>query len=391
MILVNREICIRCRKCENACPFGTVVMRESFPEIGADCVECGECVRACPAGAITRSEAGRKAEDLSEYRGFMVVSLEEDLEKPAQVTLQLLSEARRLADQKNTETFLLLAGSVSAEACALAVGKAGCDVMIRIEYPSGSSEDPAFLTSAITEAIQMKKPEAVLFPATPEGRDLAPKVCCRLRTGLTADCTGLEIDPNGNLLQIRPTYGGSIMAEIITPHHRPQMASVRPNVLEVVSKQNAMEPRIETVRVKNDDRSSGIVLEQNERIDSAFGNLEEARIVIAGGYGLRNKENFQKLISLCRKYGAAAAATRKAVDEGWAPADIQVGQTGKTVAPDLYIAFGISGALQHTLGMNRAKKIIAVNNDPAAPVFDAADVAILGDAASVLEELLASS
>ena len=391
MIRVNHETCIQCRKCENACPFGAVVMQESVPEIGPECVECGECVRACPAGALTQSESGRKAEGLSEYRGFMVVSLEEDLENPAPVTLQLLSEARRLADQKNAETLLLLAGSVSAETCAPAAGKVGCNTLIRIEYPYGCSEDPEFLTSAITEVIQIKKPEAVLFPATPEGRDLAPKVCCRLRTGLTADCTGLEIDPDGNLLQIRPTYGGSIMAEIITPHHRPQMASVRPNVMEIVSKQNAAEPRIETVRVKSVERSSRAALEQSERIDGAFGNLEEARIVIAGGYGLRSKENFQKMISLCRKYGAAAAATRKAVDEGWAPAEIQVGQTGKTVAPDLYIAFGISGALQHTLGMNRAKKIIAVNNDPAAPVFSTADVAILGDAASVLEELLASS
>lgn len=386
MIRFDEEKCIGCGCCEEACMFGALHMAEGRPVIEPECRACNSCVKVCPVQAL-KEETEPEAADREDYAGFWVVGLEEEEKHLKKATLELLSAARTLADQKNSKVTLLVFGVSAAPAWKMEAESVGCD---RILALSGKTDrrDIDFRTGAVVQAVQAKKPETVLIPATADGRDLAPKIACRLGTGLTADCTGLDIDENGNLIQIRPTYGGSIMASIITPAHRPQMASIRPNVMEVIRRKPKKRLEEEVFQVCEEPGFGRTLLKQKEEIINVFGNLEEAEVVVAGGFGLGSKENFEKMCALCTKLHATAGATRKAVDEGWAPPEIQIGQTGKTVAPQLYIAFGVSGALQHTLGMNRAKKIIAVNNDPAAPVFGISDVAILGDAGEILSALL---
>lgn len=385
MLEYMKEKCCSCGLCERVCPFGAIEMQEGFPCIKENCTECGICAEKCPVNAFGIEKSETKAGKKEEYKGFWVVGLEEEGERLSKVTLELLSKARELADVKKEAVTLLVKGTQACENWKKEALKVGCDRILLMVSPL-QGYDAKVYTDGLEQAIRRCRPEAVLFPATVNGRDLAPRVSGRLGIGLTADCTELSLDEAGNLLQVRPTYGGSIMASILTPEHRPQMASVRPNVMQIV--RMAEERKLEV------EYLDGLILKPQENVEmtecveknNAFAELSEANIVIAGGYGLKNKENFQKLFRLCDKLNAAAAATRKAVDEGWAPAEIQVGQTGTTVAPDLYIAFGISGALQHSLGMKNAKKIIAVNHDPAAPIFDICDVALLGDAGEVLDE-----
>jgi electron transfer flavoprotein alpha subunit len=196
----------------------------------------------------------------------------------------------------------------------------------------------------------------------------------------------LDLDEDGNLIQIRPTYGGSIMASIITPNNRPQIASIRPNVMEVIlsEQRNIDVEKIVVSLLYEKQRTRWI--EIIEKKDS-YHDISEANVVIVGGYGMESKENFKLIYKIASLINASPGATRKSVDEGWALEEIQVGQTGKTIAPDIYIACGVSGALQHTIGMKRSKKIIAINQDPAAPIFSMCDVAILGNAPEILKEV----
>lgn len=385
MLEYKKEKCVSCGLCEKVCPFGAIEMQEGFPRINDNCTECGICAEKCPANAFEFEDTETGKQRMEEYKGFWVVGLEKEGEALNKVTLELLSTARRLADQKKEKVTLLIKGMQVCEDWRRKASRAGCDKILLIT--GGIQEyDARFYTDALECAIRRFKPEVVLFPATVNGRDLAPRVSGRVGTGLTADCTGLSLDENGNLLQVRPTYGGSIMASILTPDHRPQMASVRPNVMEIQWSDEERKLTVERLNGFASVSEDRVKLTESIEKNNVFAELTEANIVIAGGYGLKNKENFGKLFKLCDRLNAAAAATRKAVDEGWAPAEIQVGQTGTTIAPDLYIAFGVSGALQHTLGMKNAKKIIAVNHDPAAPIFDICDVAVLGDAGEILDE-----
>lgn len=390
MIQLKKELCIQCGACASACSFGAIeIGSDSYPVILDTCVACENCVRECPVEALYSSAIHEEPSITSTARGFWVIAIEDDPTKLSKVSQELLSEARRLADQKKDcpVTLAIFAEQIS-DAWRSGAKNVGCDQLMLITG-AGDYYNAEIYTTLLAEAIQTYNPEALLFPATADGRDFAPRVACRLKTGLTADCTGLDLNADGLLMQIRPTYGGSIMATILTPDHRPQMASIRPNVMRirpVDSVRPLAEFRFETKGVKPISRATRI---SSEACLSAFGNLEEASVIIAGGYGLGSKENFEKIYRLCSKLNASAAATRKAVDEGWAPAEIQIGQTGKTVAPDIYIALGISGALQHSLGMKNAKKIIAVNNDPAAQIFSMSDVSILGDVNSVIDQLLA--
>lgn len=385
MLEYKKENCSSCGLCKKVCPFGAIKMQEGFPHINENCTECGICAEKCPANAFGLEGAESGKQKVEEYKGFWVVGLEKEGEPLNKVTLELLSTARKLADQKKEKVTLLIKGTKACEEWRREAQRTGCDKILLIAN-GHPGYDAKFYTDAIEYAVRRFKPEAVLFPATVNGRDLAPRVSGRIETGLTADCTGLSLDENGNLLQVRPTYGGSIMASILTPKHRPQMASVRPNVMEIRWADEKRELTVECLEGFASISEDKVKLIECIEKNNVFADLAEANIVIAGGYGLKNKENFGKLFRLCDRLNAAAAATRKAVDEGWAPAEIQVGQTGTTIAPDLYIAFGVSGALQHTLGMKNAKKIIAVNHDPAAPIFDICDAAVLGDAGEVLEE-----
>lgn len=383
MIILNQENCIGCGLCEQACMFGAVRIEDGFPVISDLCTGCGICVSACPAEALGTGEERQSDTDRSAYQGIWVVNV--DSGRIVNSSLELLSKAAELSEKKGAEVTLLSFGRPS-EADEARIEKTGCEKVLFFGI-GGRKNDPDYMVGAIAQAVRRFKPEIMLFGATADGRDIAPKVACRLKTGLTADCTGLDIDENGDLLQVRPTYGGNIMATIRTPDHRPQMATVRPGVFEIIEKEKG-KVICEEFPVSEEETFGRIRHVSRRENSECFADVEEAEIILAGGYGLGSRENFQKLYILADKLGAAVAATRKAVDEGWAPMEIQVGQTGKTVRPAVYIAFGISGALQHMLGMKNAKRIIAVNNDPAAPIFGICDKAIFGDAGEIVQKML---
>jgi electron transfer flavoprotein alpha subunit len=240
----------------------------------------------------------------------------------------------------------------------------------------------------LSRLIAEQKPEIVLTGATPLGRSFFPRVAARLRAGLTADCTSLEIDEETkNLLQIRPAFGGNIMATIFCPHARPQMATVRPRVMKKGEYDASRTGEIVQVSARGIASRTKVVETVKEVAETAI-NLQDANIIVAGGRGMGGEKGFQLLHELAEVLGASVAATRAAVDEGWIPYRHQVGQTGKTVSPKLYIACGISGAVQHLVGMQSSDIIIAINKNPEAPIFSIATYGIVGDAQEIVPLLI---
>lgn len=388
MLVVDKDKCIGCESCISGCPFGALKMNGSYPEADDNCVFCGQCVKACPCDAIAMETTAAPAADLSDYRDVWVVAeLSPVSGKLQKVTLELLSEGRRLADQLGQNLQVLLLCGEVPEDFEERVAAVGCDRAVVIKDDLLTEYNTDIYAEVITRVSRESNPAILLFAASETGRDLAPRVSAILRTGLTADCTGFDIDENDNLVQIRPTYGGNIMASIITPDHRPQLASVRPNVFTIQPVEKPHQPEVTELPMAV---NAGIKRTRRTRIEentTSHKNVMESEVVIVAGYGVGSKENFKKIEKLAVKMGAAIGVTRKVVDEGWAPFDIQVGQTGKTIAPDLYISFGVSGALQHTIGIRNAKHVIAVNSDPAALIFTMCDEAILGDCVAVAEEM----
>lgn len=383
---VMAEKCIGCGLCVQLCPFGAVHIENEVAVIGEDCKACGACLNECPSEALKSEVVDNGACDVAKYSGYWVIGLETQQDPNlAKVTLELLSTARKLARKKHAPIVLVVFVPQLPERWLKDAASVGCDEILCL---NGCSNGIMGLwTQALADASRHYMPEVMLFPAVADGRDLAPKVACRLQTGLTADCTALDMDEDGNLLQIRPTYGGNIIATIRTLNRRPQMASVRPNVMDLVFVEKTRLPVVTYIAVKTVEVPIKHIA--TIRKNDAFQNLEEAEIILAGGYGLGSRENFQKLMLLASRMNAAVAVSRKVVDAEWANVELQVGQTGKTVRPKLYITFGISGALQHVLGMKHSGRIIAINNDPAAPMMKICDVPILGDAARIIEEMLA--
>jgi electron transfer flavoprotein alpha subunit len=385
MLKIIKEKCNNCGICAQSCVFGYIDMENGFPVVSETCTMCGVCAGKCPVQAIVLTEEkSLQIQDLAEYAGFWVVTQFDETGKLNKASLELLSKSRELADKKGCKVEALVLREELNEEIVTVIAETGCDGILHYQNRNLDRYDTHAYTVVISNAIQEKKPEVVLFAATEIGRDLAPRIACRIKTGLTADCTGLDIDDKGNLVQIRPTYGGNIMATIVTPYHRPQMATIRPNVMQLIkhASRNIIK---ETISVQFEGGVEKLCSQiMNEM---SFMDVSESGLIITGGYGLRNAANFQWIYKVASKLNAAAGATRKAVDEGWAPAAIQIGQTGKTVAPELYMAFGVSGALQHVIGIKYSKRIIAVNNDPVAPIFNFCNVAILGDAVEILKVL----
>jgi electron transfer flavoprotein alpha subunit len=300
------------------------------------------------------------------------------------VSFELIGCGKRLANDLGTEVAAVLLGhNVSALPAQLA--KAGADKVVMVDSPALKTYMTEPYTHVMAEIIRQKKPEAVLFGATAIGRDLAPRVSARIHTGLTADCTRLDIDPETkNLMMTRPAFGGNIMATILCPEHRPQMATVRPGVMQRLEVCEAAECPVEKLSIALPESSLNVTIREVVKKAMTCVDIQCADILVSGGRGMGCPENFKVLHDLADALGGTVSASRAAVDSGWIEKDRQVGQTGKTVRPKVYIACGISGAIQHLAGMEESDIIIAINKDSTAPIFEVADYGIVGDLFKVL-------
>lgn len=325
--------------------------------------------------------------NLNEYKGILVFA--EQREGVLQnVGLELLGKAKELASQINEKVIAVVIGKNIKE-LSYTLAEYGADEILYVDDEKLEHYESEIYTQALKKVIDLKKPEIVLIGATTLGRDLAPRVSSRLDTGLTADCMVLEINKeNGNLEMTRPAFGGNLMATIICPEHRPQMSTVRPGVMKKLEPIKNPIYILEEVKVNFDLSKVRVKLIEKVKEKRNTVDISEAKILISGGRGIGGKENFTKLEELAKKIKGEVAVSRGAVDMGIGSHDIQVGQTGKTVRPELYIACGISGAIQHVAGMEESDYIIAINKDKDAPIFSVADMGIVGDANKIVEELL---
>lgn len=362
-----------------ACIYDAITMQEHIAVIDLDkCTLCGACVPACPVDAIVMQKVIHSSVNTVDFQGIWVFA-EQKNGVIASVTLELMGKGRELADQTQAELSAVLFGAeipgLAEELIAF-----GADKVIEIDDPQLRQFRDDIYARALTELAQKYRPSIILAGATVIGRSFIPRVAVHLHTGLTADCTGLDIDlETGNLIQTRPAFGGNIMARINTPFHRPQMATVRHKVMSPLHRDESRTGVIVHKQVNFDSDPEMSTWLGFEKEKTSLVNITEANIIVSGGRGLKEAKNFVILEELAEALGGAVGASRAAVDAGWVPYSHQVGQTGKTVKPIIYIAVGISGAIQHLAGMSSANYIIAINNDPDAPIFKVADLGIVGD------------
>ncbi len=384
---VINDKCKGCSICIKNCPFNAITMENKLAVIGSACTGCGVCVDKCPFKAIEKTEEIREEKDLSAYKGVWVFA-EQREGKIMPVVIELLGEGKKLAMEVGCELCAILCGhnidGLTDELFAYGADKVYVADAKELEHYTTDG-----YTNVIFDAIEQYKPEIVLLGATHIGRDLGPCLAVKANTGLTADCTKLEIDPaDKKIMQTRPAFGGNLMATIICPNHRPQMSTVRPGVMEKASYAPGKKGEVITLNhtfQEGDIRTKVIDIVKTVKEMIA---LTDAEVIVAGGMGLGKSDGFALLKKLADKFGGSVAASRAAVDAGWIDHAYQVGQTGTTVKPKIYIACGISGAIQHVAGMQNSEQIIAINTSETAPIFEVADYGIVGDLYKVIPALM---
>lgn len=396
-IQVLSDKCVGCKMCVGACPFGAISMtaRPDHPrkqELAVidlnKCTYCGACVETCKFKAVElKKDVPRIDLNKDDYRGVWVYA-EQRHGEIASVVYELLNEGRRLADKLEVPLSAVLIGS-GIKAKTRDLISRGADKVYVFDDPlfSEFQDDP--YSAILTRIIQEYKPEIILMGATNIGRSFASRVAARIQTGLTADCTCLEVDAeNRNLLQTRPAFGGNIMATILTPRHRPQMATVRHKVfkeakIDDARKGEVIEPAFDAAVLLNRTKFLQYVKD-----DSAQINISDADIIVSGGRGLGGPDGFKLIRELADLLGGAVGSSRAAVDSDWIAYSHQVGQTGRTVAPKIYIACGISGQIQHMVGMSSSDIIIAINKDASCPMMQTATYALEGDLYEIIPNII---
>lgn len=410
--------CIACgARCQAACPKDAIEMNEKGEPIidTGKCIGCRKCVKVCPADAlemyytpeeqrilaeIAAREKGAAAKEISleeaatlaeieEYKGVWVF-VEHSEGEPAVVSWELLGAGAQLAKTLGVELGSVVIGDKVEHLCQESFAYGASKVYL--------IDDPVFhyyrtepYYKAICYLVRKYKPEIMLIGATGLGRDLAGAVATELNTGLTADCTGLAIDERGYLLQTRPAFGGNIMATILTERTRPQMATVRPHVMPLPTRDASRKGEIirESFSIREEDIPVKVLqVIKDVREGAECIDLAAAEVIVSGGRGMRSRENFAMLQQLADELGGVVGCSRAVVEAGWMPAERQVGQTGKTVRPKIYIACGISGAIQHLVGMQGSDIIIAINQDKQAPIFEVATYGIVGDVFQVVPAII---
>jgi electron transfer flavoprotein alpha subunit len=386
-IEIIKEKCTGCEACVSSCPFGAITMEEGVAKIGEACTICRACIETCPVEAIQFVRSDVEEMSRGEHRGVWVFA-EQRHGLLAEVGYELLGAGRRLADQLNTELWAIVFGH-GIEDQAKELIACGADCVLLAEEPLLNHFQNNLYTGVLSDLILKYQPEIVLAGATSIGRSFFPGVASRIGTGLTADCTALEIDPEKEiLLQTRPAFGGNIMATIVCPKYRPQMATVRHKVMkkpkpDATRKGELKREKIDLTDAQSRTRFIKFVEDVSEKV-----NLTDADVIVSGGRGLGKPDNFALLRELADLLKGAVGASRAAVDSDWIPYSHQVGQTGKTVCPKLYIACGISGAIQHLVGMQSSDVIVAINRDPDAPIFNVANYGLVGDLFEIIPAMI---
>lgn len=385
-VWVETDLCNGCKRCLKACPYGAVEMREGKAHILDKCTSCGACLEVCKQKALNTDTVPREIPDFSDRKGIWVFA-EQREGKLSRVSLELLGKARELALSLDQEVSALLLGYKVSALSKILIGHGADRVMLAQSKALEHYRTVAY-TRVVQEIVNSYKPNILLMGATHIGRDLAPRVSRRIGVGLTADCTELSIDEEeGILLQTRPAFGGNVMATIANRYSRPQMATVRPGVMEILPKPGNRGEVIKcAVALKEKEIGTKLLEIVKEKKQGV--SIGEAGVIVAGGRGVGSKEGMGALFSLAEAMGGEVAGTRIIVEEGWLPVDRQVGQTGQTVRPELYIACGISGAIQHRAGMLGSRYVVAINRDEGAPIFDVADWGIVGDLHEVVPRLV---
>jgi electron transfer flavoprotein alpha subunit/Pyruvate/2-oxoacid:ferredoxin oxidoreductase delta subunit len=384
---IINDKCKGCSICVKECPFDAITMINHLAVVGSECTGCNVCIEKCPFHAIEKAEEAQEKKDISAYQGVWIFA-EQREGQLMPVVIELLGEGKKLAGAIGSELCAMLCGS-NVAALADALIAYGADKVYFADAPELKTYHTDAYTKVITQAIERYKPEIFLLGATHIGRDLGPCLAVRSCTGLTADCTKLEIDPEDKTFkQTRPAFGGNLMATIVCPNHRPQMSTVRPGVMDKAVYDTSRKGEVIELTVsfkKGDIRTK--VVEVVKTLKETV-SLTDAEIIVSGGMGIGKPEGFKLLKELADQLGGVIASSRACVDAGWINHSYQVGQTGTTVKPKIYFACGISGAIQHLAGMQNSDYIVAINKNESAPIFEVADYGIVGDLYQVIPALI---
>jgi len=429
-VSVRKTLCNLCGECVSACPFGAISVSPSGVSISAECQLCLQCIKKCPDGALSLAKEEPGTEEpvelerevgpapvapgfekdspssevlpgtlsgipLEAFKGILVFCEFRD-GRFEPVTYELLGKAKELAEKVSQEVKALVMGEeVGYKAQDLLYY--GADKVIAYEGPELRHFVASAYADVAEDAVRRELPGIFLVGATPLGRSFAPRLAARLRTGLTADCTILDIRPGGDLVQTRPAFGGNIMATILTSNSRPQMATVRYRVFERAPRRDKPLGRLEVLKLRDVGNGSllakvkehlaKIRVEAESPLPQAT-SISDAEVIVAVGRGVRSDKDLPMFYELAERLGGILASSRPLVEKGWFPASRQVGLSGRTVRPKLYVALGISGAVQHVAGMSGSDIIIAINQDKKAPIFEVAHYGIVGDIYEIVPELL---
>ena len=384
-IKVLERKCTGCGKCKENCPFGAIDMVNGKPELNAACKVCGICVKGCPEKAIIKLETKVDSVDKSKWNDILVFA-EVSGGRLHPVALELIGKARELAKNVGYKVKAVLVGD-GVTAYAEELRHYGVSEIAVYDDPQLAYFRADVYATCVADYIRASKPSVVLVGATSLGRSLAPRLATRFHTGLTADCTKLELRENSDLVQIRPAFGGNIMAQIVTTNTRPQFATVRYKVMDAPVRQEETSGEIVIRRIPKDIGNSKVTCVSVKPVPAGK-TISDAEILVVGGRGLSKEADLEMVKELAAQLGGDWAATRPLVEKGWTTNDRQIGLSGRTVRPRLIITCGVSGAIQFTACMNGSDHIVAINSDKDAPIFSVAHVAVVGDLYEIVPALI---